>query len=94
MRRHRTRQHDLYEGEQVFGTLMRHEAGRAPIAEALLARRVIQPASPARLVSRAGGPQGVTPRKLRAGGAAVAIAAVAARAQEEHLAAPTTNHEA
>jgi hypothetical protein len=50
--RHRTRHDDLYGDGQVFGTLMRHEAGRAPIAELLLTRSVIAPARAARLVSR------------------------------------------
>jgi hypothetical protein len=94
MRRHRTRHDDLYGGGQVFGTLMRHEAGRAPIAQALLASRVIAPALAARLIPRGRGTQRGAPRQLRAGGPAIPIAAVAARAQEEHLAAPTTNDEA
>jgi hypothetical protein len=73
---------------------MRHEAGRAPVAELLLASRVIALTLAACLVSRARGTQRVTPRQLGAGGLAVPIATVAARAQEEHLAAPTTRDEA
>jgi hypothetical protein len=52
MHRHRTRPHDLYGDGQVFGTLMRHEAARAPIAELLLASGVIALALAACLVSR------------------------------------------
>jgi hypothetical protein len=94
MRRHRTRPHDLYGAGQVFGTLMRHEAVRAPVAELLLASGVIALTLAACLVSRPRGTQRVTPRKLGTGRLAVPIAAVAAQAQEEHLAAPTTRDEA
>jgi hypothetical protein len=73
---------------------MRHEAGRAPIAELLLASRVIALTLPTCLVARARGTQRVTPRQLGAGGRAVPIATVTAWAQEEHLAAPTTRDEA
>jgi hypothetical protein len=73
---------------------MRHEASRAPIAELLLARRVIALTLATCLVSRARRTQRVTPGQLGAGCLAVAIATVAARAQEEHLAAPTTRDEA
>jgi hypothetical protein len=73
---------------------MRHEASRAPIAELLLASRVIAPAFGTCLVSCARGTQRVTPRQLGAGCLAVTIATVAAQAQEEHLAAPTTRDEA
>jgi len=94
MRRHRTRPHDLYGAGQVFGTLMRHEAGPAPVAELLLASRMIALTLATCLVSRARGTQRVTPRQLGTGGLAVPIATVAAWAQEEHLAAPTTHNEA
>jgi hypothetical protein len=94
MRRHRTRPHDVYGDGQVFGTLMRHEASCALVAELLLASRVIPPTLATCLVSRARGTQRVTPRQLGAGCLAVAIATVAAQAQEEHLAAPTTRDEA
>jgi hypothetical protein len=53
MHRHRTRPHDLYGAGQIFGTLMRHEASRAPVAELLLASRVIALTLATRLVSRA-----------------------------------------
>jgi hypothetical protein len=53
MHRHRTRHDDLYGDGHVFGTLMRHESGRATVAELLLTHGVIAPASAARLVSRA-----------------------------------------
>jgi hypothetical protein len=94
MRRHRTRPHDLYGAGQVFGTLMRHEASQAPIAELLLARRVIALTLAACLVSRTRRTHRVTPGHRGTGRLAVAIATVAARAQEEHLAAPTTRDEA
>jgi hypothetical protein len=77
------RRENLYAGGQVFGTVMRHES--LAVAVVLRARRVIEPAGAAALMSPPRLALLAPPRRLRAGPRAVALAAIAAAADEEDL---------
>src|SRR5262249_18354433 len=72
-----------YVGGQVFGTVMRHEL--LAVAVVLRPRRVIEPAGSRSLVTPCRVALFAPTRRLRAGPRAVALAAVAASADEEDL---------
>jgi len=77
------RRDHLYDGGQVFGSLMRHLCGVAPIEVALLPRGVIGPAPLRLLIAAAGATQRFLATSLATLVAAIQVAVVAEAAQEE-----------
>jgi hypothetical protein len=77
----------------AVGRVMRHFR-RAARAIALLAGRVLAPAGPTLLIAGARGVQRRPPHRRRAPAAAVPLAPIAVRAEQEHLRAwhPSTHH--
>jgi hypothetical protein len=94
VRRARRRRDQLYDGGQVFGSLMRHLRGLEAIEVRLLPGGVVGPARLGLLVAAAGAAQRFTARGLAAGVAAIDVAVVAPPAQQEHLPAAAADDEA
>jgi hypothetical protein len=94
VRRGRSRRDDLYGLEQPFGSLMRHLRGLPAIEVALVPSGVVGPASRRLLISPTGSRARLAARDRGARPRAVTVSPVAPAAKEEHLAAPTTAHEA
>jgi hypothetical protein len=79
------RRDHLYDGGQVFGSLMRHLCGVAPIEVALLPRGVIGPARLRLLIAAAGATQRFLATDLATLVAAIDVSVVAPAAEEEQL---------
>lgn len=73
---------------------MRHLSGLTPIEVLLLATGMIRAARFRLLVTAPSFPHRLAPTRLRALAPAMALAAVAVEAEEEHLAAPAAYDEA
>jgi hypothetical protein len=90
----RSRRVHLYGRGQVFGRVMRHLRGLAPIQVRLLARRMVSSAGFGPLVAAPGGALRIAAREIGAQVAAVGMAVIAPPAQVEDLTTATTADEA